>query len=183
MSIEWSRLEEIDWLFRRMVRKFVKERDKVTVEGIALPGVLILHKVVRDGEQKLGDLAEELDLTSGAITALCDKLEKKGFALRRRMETDRRTVLLDITEEGRRMLDRNREVGRLCITLLFDNFTEQELDSQKAAFTQITDNLEQFAETILKLPEQSSKQLSSTDSTSRSQAAREVPTKSHFLSY
>ena len=50
MDIEGTRLEEIDWLFRRMVRKFVKERDKVSVEGIALPGLLILTKIARDGE-------------------------------------------------------------------------------------------------------------------------------------
>jgi DNA-binding MarR family transcriptional regulator len=113
--------------------------------------MLILHKMVRDGEQKLGDLAEQLDLTSGAITALCDKLEEKGFAIRRRMTEDRRTVLLDITEEGRTLLVRNRDVGQRCITLLFGEFAEQELNSQKAVYMQITDNLEHFAETILKL--------------------------------
>lgn len=174
---EWSRLEEVDWLFRRMVRKFVKERDKVSVEGIALPGLLILHKVVRDGEQKLGDLAEQLDLTSGAITALCDKLEKKGFAKRRRTVEDRRLVLLDITEEGRSLLSRNDDIGKSCITLLFGEFTEQELDIQKAVFMQITDNLERFSQTIMELAK---------DNAERPQAGDrpEAPTKSkHFLSY
>lgn len=179
MSIEWSQLEEIDWLFRRMVRKFVKERDKVSVEGIALPGLLILHKVMRDGEQKLGDLAEELDLTSGAITALCDKLEKKGFAIRKRLEADRRTVMLDITSEGRSMLARNRDVGQQCITLLFGSFSAQELESQKTVFTQITDNLEQFAENVVKKPVEPS-----IEQPSSNRPAREVPpTKSNFLSY
>ncbi|GMK37663.1 hypothetical protein PCCS19_07170 [Paenibacillus sp. CCS19] len=181
MSIEWSQLEEIDWLFRRMVRKFVKERDKVTVEGIALPGLLILNKVMRDGEQKLGDLAEELDLTSGAITALCDKLEKSGFAMRRRLEADRRTVMLDITNEGRDMLARNRSVGLQCIKLLFGSFTAQELESQKAAFTRITDNLEQYADNIMKLAKQDAEQEQPQPSINR--PVREVPTKSNFLSY
>ncbi|QKS44630.1 MarR family transcriptional regulator [Paenibacillus cellulosilyticus] len=160
-----------------MVRKFIKERDKVTVEGITLPGILILQKVMRDGEQKLGDLAEELDLTSGAITALCDKLEKKGFALRRRLETDRRTVMLDITSEGRSMLIRNRDVGQNSISLLFGSFSQQELDAQKAAFTQITSNLEGYADNIMNLVKQNAEQPSS------NKPAREVPTKSNFLSY
>jgi len=60
----WQQLEETDWLFRKVVRRFVKERDRVTVEGISLPGMLILHKIIREGEQRLGDLAEELDFTS-----------------------------------------------------------------------------------------------------------------------
>lgn len=148
---EWMRLEEIDWLFRRMVRKFVKERDKVSVEGIALPGMLILQKVNRDGEQKLGELAEELDLTSGAITMLCDKLENKGLAVRRRMEEDRRTVLLDITADGRAMLARNRNVGQRCIELLFGDLTERELETQKEAFRNIFDKLDGFSETVMEL--------------------------------
>ncbi|WP_217595802.1 MarR family winged helix-turn-helix transcriptional regulator [Cohnella sp. GbtcB17] len=155
---EWKRLEEIDWLFRRMVRKFVKERDKVSVEGIALPGMLILQKVNRDGEQRLGDLAEELDLTSGAITTLCDKLENKGFARRRRMEEDRRTVLLDITPEGRAMLARNRDVGQRCITLLFGDFTGQELETQKEIFRNMADRLAHFSETVMELVKDNAEQ-------------------------
>lgn len=151
MDIETSRLEEIDWLFRRMVRKFVKERDKVSIEGIALPGLLILSKIARDGEQKLGDLAEALDLTSGAITALCDKLEEKGFAARRRAQEDRRAVLLDITVGGRALLARNRNISQRSITLLFGEFTESELDAQIGFYKRIADNLGSFAETILAL--------------------------------
>lgn len=74
---DWEALERTDWLFRKMVRRFVKERDRISVEGISLPGMLILHKIIREGEQRLGDLAEQLDFTSGAITALTDKLEKR----------------------------------------------------------------------------------------------------------
>lgn len=65
---DWEALERTDWLFRKMVRRFVKERDRISVEGISLPGMLILHKIIREGEQRLGDLAEQLDFTSGAIT-------------------------------------------------------------------------------------------------------------------
>lgn len=158
MDIETSRLEEIDWLFRRMVRKFVKERDKVSIEGIALPGLLILAKIARDGEQKLGNLAEQLDLTSGAITALCDKLEEKGFATRRRAKEDRRTVLLHITDNGRVLLARNRNISQRSITLLFDGFTESELEAQISFYKRIADNLDNFAETILALAKENAAQ-------------------------
>ncbi|EFU40348.1 transcriptional regulator, MarR family protein [Paenibacillus vortex V453] len=64
---DWALLEEADWHFRRMVRRFVKERDKISVGGISLPGLLILNTIHRDdGEQRLGELAEQLDFTSGA---------------------------------------------------------------------------------------------------------------------
>lgn len=151
---QWEQLEEADYLFRRMVRRFVKERDRVNVEGIALPGMLILNKIIRDGEQRLGDLAEELDFTSGAITALSDKLEAGGFTVRRRKEDDRRTVLLDITAKGRELVQRNSRIGERCITLLFEGFTEEELAQQSRFYERITRNLEGFSDTLLELARQ-----------------------------
>jgi DNA-binding MarR family transcriptional regulator len=150
-DIQWERLEEADHLFRKMVRRFVKERDRVSVEGVALPGMLILQKIIRDGEQRLGDLAEQLDFTSGAITALSDKLETGGYTVRRRKEDDRRTVLLDITAKGREMVERNGNIGARCITLLFEGFTDEELELQSRFYERIVGNLEGFSDTLLKL--------------------------------
>lgn len=150
----WERLEEADFLFRKMVRRFVKERDRVSVEGIALPGMLILQKIIREGEQRLGDLAEDLDFTSGAITALSDKLEAAGYTVRRRKEDDRRTVLLDITDKGREMVERNGNIGARCITLLFGGFTEEELALQNQFHERIIRNLEGFSDTLLNLAQQ-----------------------------
>lgn len=152
-DIVWQAQEELDWYFRRMVRKFVKERDKVSVEGISLPGLLVLHKIEREGEQKLSDLGEQLDFTSGAVTGICDKLEAKGLAVRKPKPNDRRTVLLTITDEGRAFLERYAGVGERCITLLFDGFTPEELAAQSDYYQRIAANLERFSETILQLAE------------------------------
>ncbi len=148
--MDWQKLEEADWLFRKMVRRFVKERDKILIEGITLPALLILHKIIRDGKQQLGDLAEELDFTSGAVTALCDKLEEKGFAFRCKGE-DRRTVWLDITDQGREMFQRNRNIGKRCVNVLFEGFSEDELSDQIGGYRRIIGNLERFSAEILQL--------------------------------
>lgn len=55
--ISREKLQELDHLFRKSVRKFVKERDKISIEGISLPGLMILRKVMSSGEQRLSDLA------------------------------------------------------------------------------------------------------------------------------
>ncbi|MBP1999648.1 DNA-binding MarR family transcriptional regulator [Paenibacillus shirakamiensis] len=178
-SNEWLLLEEIDSLFRATVRKFVKERDKVTVEGIALPGLLILSKILRDGEQKLSMLAEQLDFTSGAITALCDKLEAKGFAVRRRLPEDRRSVLLDITQEGKAMMERNRNIGIRCITLLFEGFSAEELEEQKHLYQRLIQQLEHFSSTLLSLAEDNAKKQEEAKPTSQS----ELHEHRNFLSY
>jgi len=137
-----------------MVRKFVKERDKISVEGVSLPGLMILNKIIRDGEQKLSDLAEQLDFTSGAITAICDKLERFGFAVRKRMAEDRRTILLDITDEGRAMLKRQANIGRCGMQLLFAGFSQMELQVQKEIYRVLNRNLNGFSERILSLAQE-----------------------------
>ncbi|TPV42535.1 MarR family winged helix-turn-helix transcriptional regulator [Bacillus dicomae] len=144
-------IEETDWLFRKLVRKFVKERDKIKIEGIMLPGFLILNKIIKDGEQRLIDLAEELDFTSGAITALCDKLEERGFAVRKRHQEDRRTVLLDITDEGRNFIQRNNSIRTNFISVLFDGFSTEELQVQIEVFQRLSHNVEHLSNTIMAL--------------------------------
>lgn len=170
--MNWEKLEEADWLFRKMTRKFVKERDKILVEGINLPSLLILHKIIREGPQPLGELAEQLDFTTGAITAVCDNLERKGLALRNRGK-DRRMVFLDITEKGRELFLRNQNIGTCCASLLFDDFSEEMLDVQINGYRKIIKNLENFSKTITELAEENSQR----------QTPAEKPKEGKYLSY
>src|SRR3970040_1730273 len=45
-----------------------------------------------------GELAEAVGLTTGAVTAVVDRLEKAGWARRVRDDADRRRVLVEPTE-------------------------------------------------------------------------------------
>ncbi|WP_372008637.1 MarR family winged helix-turn-helix transcriptional regulator [Paenibacillus chitinolyticus] len=149
---DWALYEEADWLFRRLVRKFVKERDKISVEGIALPGMLILNSIHSQGEQRLGELAEQLDFTSGAVTALCDKLEAGGYAVRKRSESDRRSIALDITDKGRELLRCNGGLSDHMIGILFGGFSPEELAHQIAFSRRLLEKLDGFAEAVLAYP-------------------------------
>lgn len=148
--MNWEKLEEADWLFRKMTRKFMKERDKILIGGINLPSLLILHKILREGQQSLGELAQELDFTTGAITAICDNLEKKDLAKRVRGE-DRRMVFLDITEKGKELFLRNQNIGSCCSSLLFEAFTDEMLDQQILGYNKIIRNLDRFSNTIMEV--------------------------------
>jgi DNA-binding MarR family transcriptional regulator len=56
----------------------------------------------RLGTITAGRLAEESKLTTGAVTAVIDRLEKSGYVRRVRDEHDRRRVLVEMTPEARR---------------------------------------------------------------------------------
>jgi DNA-binding MarR family transcriptional regulator len=57
----------------------------------------------QEGPMTAGRLAERARLSPGAVTALLDRLEKRGFARRTRDTKDRRRVLVEVTPELRQM--------------------------------------------------------------------------------
>ena len=46
------------------------------------------------------DLGKTLNITTGSVTAMVDRLESKGFMVRKPNPTDRRSVLLHLSPEG-----------------------------------------------------------------------------------
>ncbi|EOY4664705.1 MarR family winged helix-turn-helix transcriptional regulator [Vibrio alginolyticus] len=51
-------------------------------------------------------LIESMMLTSGAMTNRLDKLEKKGFITRTHSKEDRRSVTVELTEQGLTLIDK-----------------------------------------------------------------------------
>ena len=54
----------------------------------------------QQGSMSAGDLAEASRLTTGAITAVIDRLERAGYARRVPDPSDRRRVLVEPTEKA-----------------------------------------------------------------------------------
>jgi DNA-binding MarR family transcriptional regulator len=57
----------------------------------------------QEGPMTAGRLAERAQLSRGAMTALLDRLERRGLARRTRDTKDRRRVLVEVTPELRQM--------------------------------------------------------------------------------
>lgn len=56
---------------------------------------------LEQGPRRIGDIGSALGLSSGAMTALADRLVKSGHLERSRDPADRRAVLLDLTPSAR----------------------------------------------------------------------------------
>jgi MarR family transcriptional regulator, organic hydroperoxide resistance regulator len=55
-----------------------------------------------------GEIAEAARLSPASVTGMLDELERDGIVTRVRSDTDRRRVLVTLTEEGRTVLARRR---------------------------------------------------------------------------
>ena len=100
MSHEYT-AEDITWATRRldiaMSRLTVALSRKV---GISVPEMLALEYLDADGSIGPSELARRLRMTSGAMTALVDRLEDSGHVVRERHPADRRRVLVTRTKKA-----------------------------------------------------------------------------------
>ncbi len=75
-----------------------------------------------------GELARLSGLTTGAITGLVDRLEKRGLVVRIREDADRRRVLLETTSALRELVHPIYERHGAQAGPIFDTFDDAELE-------------------------------------------------------
>lgn len=73
--------------------------------GLNMTEFAVLELLYHKGEQPIQKIGEKILITSGSITYVVDKLEKKGFAERIACPTDRRVTFASITESGKQFMD------------------------------------------------------------------------------
>lgn len=87
----------------------------------------ILCQLADEGPQRLGALATTFGLDPSTITRQVRTLEDAGLAARTTDASDRRASILDLTPEGREILDRTRERRRERLRQAMHDWTEEEL--------------------------------------------------------
>lgn len=70
--------------------------------GIGRTDLRAMELVSRGGPTTAGELAAQLRLTTGAVTALIDRMENAGLLRRTRSAADRRQVHVELTPAARR---------------------------------------------------------------------------------
>ena len=79
-------------------RSILFHQAVANLAGVSVTDLKCLDYVDRMGDVTAGDLARLTGLTTGAITAAIDRLEKAGLARRERSETDRRKVFIRLCQ-------------------------------------------------------------------------------------
>jgi DNA-binding MarR family transcriptional regulator len=69
--------------------------------GLSAGELLALAHLSVDGPLGPTELTHRLHMTTGAMTAMLDRLAERGFVVRERHATDRRRVMVRLTKEGR----------------------------------------------------------------------------------
>jgi DNA-binding MarR family transcriptional regulator len=96
-----------------------------------------LFQLERESEIPAGCLAKTADVSPASMTAMLDHLEQDGMVSRRRSETDRRQVIVSLTDQGREHLVRKRAVWDAAWRELADRHSAAELATAAAVMHDI----------------------------------------------
>jgi DNA-binding MarR family transcriptional regulator len=86
----------------------------------------ILCKLSDEGPQRLGALANAFGLDPSTITRQVQALEEIGLAARKTDPSDRRASILDLTDNGRVILDRTRDHRRSRLQVALAEWPEED---------------------------------------------------------
>ena len=76
--------------------------------GLTVGDFDAVRYLAEHGPLPAGRIAEAMGITSGAVTGLVDRLERAGWVERARHDSDRRQVVVQLSQERRELLDADR---------------------------------------------------------------------------
>ncbi|MGE4554094.1 MAG: MarR family winged helix-turn-helix transcriptional regulator [Desulfovibrionaceae bacterium] len=108
-----------DRLSRLLVEFFERfsswEHAVVRGSGLTLPQMHTLEILGDGGAMRMKELAGRMGVTTGTLTVLVDRLETRGLVRRKPNDQDRRSVLVELTDAGRRHFEQHHALHR-CLT-------------------------------------------------------------------
>jgi DNA-binding MarR family transcriptional regulator len=91
----------------------------------------MLFKLDHHGPQRVSQLAEALCITAGAVTGAADRLLSEGYIERTRDEDDRRVVYIQITDQGKSIVEKVLDSQKETITMFFDRLPDEDIKHLK----------------------------------------------------
>lgn len=115
--------EALDELFAAVVMKRSEMQTRLMRSGKGEP--FVLRYLQHHGTSTPTMLASALKATSGRVSALLSILERKGYVTREVDPADRRTILVNLTADGRREVERGYEEMRSAVCWIFRQMGER----------------------------------------------------------
>ncbi|MCD8090582.1 MAG: MarR family winged helix-turn-helix transcriptional regulator [Clostridiales bacterium] len=100
-------LIDVNTLFFGLYNDIQRAEDEAQKNGVfndlSLAEVHTVEAIGMYSQKSMSEVAAKLDITVGTLTVAVKNLVAKGYVTRKRSETDRRHVLISLTNKGRLM--------------------------------------------------------------------------------
>jgi DNA-binding MarR family transcriptional regulator len=95
-------------------------RQLATAGDLSMSALMLLGRLVRQGPQRLTELANQEGLSQPGMTQLVGRLERDGWVTRTASTGDRRGVLVEVTAAGRELVALRRAQRAEALSRLLD---------------------------------------------------------------
>ncbi len=129
----WVRLLRVTRRTEGELREYLRLKHDTT-----LPRFDVMAALFRRGEGvTMSELSRMLLVSNGNATAVVDRLEADGLALRTPSVADRRTVFVSLTPEGRKTFERQASGHEAEVDRIFADLSATELDELSDLFKRL----------------------------------------------
>lgn len=108
---------------------FEKIEKNVQSFGLNTSEFGVLEMLHHKGPQAVQKVAEKILVSSGTVTYVIDKLQKKGLVERKKCDKDKRIYYVCLTEKGDILIQDIFEKHKVFLSELFQKLTEEEKDN------------------------------------------------------
>ena len=91
------------------IRKIIRAVDlhsKVLLKkyGLTGPQLIVLNEIGKSSYLSVTEIAKHISLSQATVTIILDRLEQQSFIIRKRSQSDKRKVHIEVSEKARRTL-------------------------------------------------------------------------------
>lgn len=97
----------------------------------------ILLLIESGGPQKMSEIARQISVTMSGATAVVDKMVKQGLVTREYDPSDRRVVLIALSDEGREVMQNCVDMQERCFEAVMDRLAPEKRDELLSSFKRI----------------------------------------------
>lgn len=131
-------IAEIVQSFRRIFKAIQQYSEAVLKEfGVTGPQLWLLKMLRQEGGTSVGELSQKMYLHISTVSGIIDRLEAKGYVARKKAETDRRIVIVQLTASGKRIVDQAPEPSQGKLLHSLQNLSEKEVLEMHEALQKI----------------------------------------------
>lgn len=132
-------INKVNFLSGRIFNKLIKEHNNLDINHSQGK---ILYVVSIYKELSITRLGKELGVSTSTLTSMLDRLESRGYILKKSSKKNNRITLISNTKKADKLIDIFNNVITKMNDTLYDNFEEEEIKLFEKYLEKIYLNLE-----------------------------------------
>lgn len=136
-------INEIDMLTIQVNKRFKQAMTELFKGEITFTEYIFMRYLSKEGPTRPSDAAAAFEVSLAHVTSICDRLVQKGLIFRERTETDRRTIQIGLSEEGRKVVEKFAQIKRDYLSTFYQDLATEELAQFKDILSKINISFEQ----------------------------------------